>query len=73
MAARFVIHGLLALGDCANNPELCWCQSLKDLLQLLFKQTIKLVLQKKVSREIALSHALALEVGPPLTHGSQSR
>jgi hypothetical protein len=68
MAAGLVIHGLLGFGDCANDAELFRRQGLKDLCQLLFKQTIEPILQAKVSSGTALSHALALVAAVPARH-----
>jgi hypothetical protein len=49
MAAGLIIHALPGFGDCANDPELFWRQGLKDLRQLIFKQTIKPIFKAKVS------------------------
>jgi hypothetical protein len=69
MAAGLIIHALPGFGDCANDPELFWRQGLKDLCQLIFKQTIKPIFQAKVSRGAALSHALALVAALRARHG----
>jgi len=69
MAAGLVIHGLPGFGDCTNDPELFWRQGLKDLCQLLSKQTIKPIFKTKASSGIALSHALALVAAAPTRHG----
>jgi len=66
MAAGLVIHGLPGFGDCGNDFR---HQGLKDLCQLLFKQTIESIFQQKVSSGAALSHALALVAVVPARHG----
>jgi len=69
MAAGLFLHGLLGSRNCANAAELFRRQDLKNLCQLLLKQTVEPIFQAKVSRGAALSHALALVAAAPARHG----